>query len=105
MTFRASGHHNQRALASASAVFAIEMWRAAVVLLVADHARLSDPLDIFLLSHGFQSLLWKVVPMQVRGAWQPAYMTIVPVSYFVGQLFCSHIPLQTLIVIRRNANI
>ena len=83
MTCRASGHHNQRALASASAVFAIEMWRAAVVLLVADHARLSVPLDIFLLSHGFQSLLWKVV--SDASPWRLAAGLY---DYRSGQLLC-----------------
>ena len=61
MTCQASGHHNQRARASASATFAIEMWQAAIVLLVADKARLSVPLDIFLVASGFLSLLWKVI--------------------------------------------
>ncbi len=60
MTCRAFGHHTQRARASASAAFAIEMWRAAMVLLVTDHTRLSVPLDIFLLPSGYTSLLWKV---------------------------------------------
>ena len=61
MTCRASGHHLKRTRASASAVFAIEMWRAAIVLLVANHASLSVPLDLFLLAAGLQSLLWKVI--------------------------------------------
>ena len=61
MTCRASGHHNQRAAATSSAVFALEMWRAAVVLLVANRSCLSVSLDIFLLAFGSQSLLWKVV--------------------------------------------
>lgn len=61
MTCRASGHHTRRACASASAAFAIEMWRAAIILLVADKARLSVPLDIFLIANGFNSLHWKVV--------------------------------------------
>jgi hypothetical protein len=61
MTCRAKGHHTQRARANASATFAIEMWRAAMVLLVDDHTRLSVPLDIFLLTSGYTSLLWKVV--------------------------------------------
>ena len=39
MTCRAFGHHTQRARASALATFAIiEMWRAAIVLVVAEHA-------------------------------------------------------------------
>ena len=37
------------------------MWRAAIVLLVADKARLSVPLDIFLVASGFLSLHWKVI--------------------------------------------
>ena len=61
MTCRAKGHHTQRARANASATFAIEMWRAAMVLLVDDHTCLSVPLDIFLLTSGYTSLLWKVV--------------------------------------------
>eukprot|EP01036_Dinobryon_divergens_P034929 gene34929-45208_t len=61
MTCRASGHHNQRATATSSAVFALEMWRAAIVLLVGNRTCLSVSLDIFLLSFGLQSLLWKVV--------------------------------------------
>ena len=61
MTCRASGHHNQRATATSSAAFALEMWRAAVVLLVGNRTCLSVSLDIFLLSFGLQSLLWKVV--------------------------------------------
>jgi hypothetical protein len=61
MTCRASGHHNKRTTATASAVFAIEMWRAAVALLLADRTRLSVPLEIFLLAPGSQSLLWKVI--------------------------------------------
>ena len=61
MTCRASGHHNQRARASASATFAIKMWWAAIVLLVADKARLSVPLDIFLVASGFHSSHWKVI--------------------------------------------
>jgi len=53
---------NQRARASsASATFAIEMWRVAIALLVTDEARLSVPLDIFLVASGFLSLLWKVI--------------------------------------------
>jgi hypothetical protein len=61
MTCRTKGHHTQRARANASATFAIEMWRAAMVLLVDDHTRLSVPLDIFLLTSGYTSLLWRVV--------------------------------------------
>ena len=61
MTCRASGHHNQRARASASAKFAIEMWRAAVVLLISDRAALSVSLDIFLLSSFLGSLFLKVI--------------------------------------------
>ena len=60
MTCRASGHYTQLARASASAAFAIEMWRAAMVLLFNEHTRLSVPLDIFLLTSGYTSLLWKV---------------------------------------------
>jgi hypothetical protein len=61
MTCRASGHHNRRARASASATFAIEMWRAAAALLVADRTCLSVSLDIFLIGSGCNSLQWKVV--------------------------------------------
>jgi hypothetical protein len=61
MTCRASGHHTQRARASVSAAFAIEMWRAAIVLLVADKTRLSVSLDIFLIASGSNALHWKVV--------------------------------------------
>ena len=32
-----------------------------MVLLVTDHTRLSVPLDIFLLTSGYTSLLWKIV--------------------------------------------
>ena len=84
MTCRASGHHTQRARASASAAFTIEMWRAAMVLLVNDHTRLSVPLDIFLLtSGGYTSLLWKVV--SDASPWQLAAGLY---NYLSGRLFC-----------------
>jgi hypothetical protein len=84
MTCRASGHHTQRARASASAAFTIEMWRAAMVLLVNDHTRLSVPLDIFLLtSGGYTSLLWKVV--SDASPWQLAAGLY---DYLSGHLLC-----------------
>ena len=83
MTCRASGHHNQRARASASAVFAIEMWRAAIVLLVNDKARLSVSLDIFLLASSFASLLWKVI--SDASPWRLAAGLY---DYATGRLLC-----------------
>ncbi len=49
-TSQASGYHTQHVRASASAAFAIEIWQAAMVLLVTDRTCLSVPLDIFLLT-------------------------------------------------------
>ena len=83
MTCRASGHHNQRVQATSSAVFAIEMWRAAVALLVADRTRLSVSLDIFLMSLGLHSLLWKVV-----SAASPWRLAAGLYDYQTGRLLC-----------------
>ena len=83
MTCRASGHHNQRARASASAAFAIEMWRAAVVLLVADKTRLSVSLDIFLIASSFAALLWKVI--SDASPWRLAAGLY---DYATGRLLC-----------------
>ena len=41
MTYRASGHHNQRTTATSSAAFALEMWRAAIILLVRGKSNMS----------------------------------------------------------------
>jgi hypothetical protein len=61
MTCRAEKHHNHRERPSASAVFAINMWRAAIVLLVTNRTCLSVSLDIFLLGSMFRPLQWKVI--------------------------------------------
>ena len=61
MTCRAEKHHNHRERASPSAVFAIEMWRAAVVLLITDKTCLSVSLDIFLLGTILRMVHWKVI--------------------------------------------
>lgn len=61
MTCRAEKHHNRRERPSASAVFAIDMWRAAIVLLVTNRTSLSVPLDIFLLGSTVQMVHWKVI--------------------------------------------
>ena len=81
MTCRASGHHTQRTRASASASFAIVMWRAAMVLLVTDCTRLSVPLDVFLLTSGCTSMIWKVV--SDASPWQLAAGL-----YVSGRLLC-----------------
>ena len=83
MTYRTSGHHTQTARASASAAFAIKMRRAAMVLLVTDRARLSVPLDIFLLTSGYTSLLWKVV--SDASPWRLAAGLY---NYVSGRLLC-----------------
>ena len=84
MTCRASGHHTQRTRASDSAAFAIEMWRAAMVLFVTGRRRLSVPLDIFLLTSGYTSLLWKMV--SDVSPWRLAAGTC-PGAFFAGQLY------------------
>ena len=83
MTCRSAGHHNKRTKATASAVFAIEMWRAAVTLMVADRTRLAVSLDIFLLALGLQSLLWKVI--SDASPWRLAAGLY---DYHTGQLIC-----------------
>ena len=83
MTCRSAGHHNKRAKATAAAVFAIEMWRAAVTLLIADRACLSVPLDLYLLALGLQSLLWKVI--SDASPWRLAAGLY---DYHTGQLIC-----------------
>ncbi len=99
MTCRASGHHTQRARASASAAFAIEMWRAAMVLLVTDRTRLSVPLDIFLLTSGYTSLLRKVLsdaacgwPIRLR-VLAPSLLDNSITAFFVGG--CPSLPNAT----------
>ncbi len=61
MICRAEKHHNRRERPSASAVFAIDMWRAAIVLLVTNRTCLSVSLDIFLLGSMFRPSQWKVI--------------------------------------------
>jgi len=61
MTCRAEKHHNRRERPSASAMFAIDMWRAAVVLLVTNRTCLSVSLDIFLVGSMLRSVQWKVI--------------------------------------------
>jgi hypothetical protein len=61
MTCRAGKHHNQRERPSASAVFAIDMWRAAIVLLVTNRTCLSVSLDIYLLGSMPWPSKWKVI--------------------------------------------
>ena len=61
MTHRASGKYAKRAQASASAIFAIEMWRAAIILLASDYTCLAVPLDLFILSATLTTFQFKII--------------------------------------------
>ena len=61
MTCRAEKHHNRRERLPASAVFAIDIWRAAIVSLVTNRTCLSVSFDIFMLGSVLRSLQWKVI--------------------------------------------
>ena len=104
MTCRASGHHTQRAHASASAAFAIEMWRAVMVLLVTDRTRLSVPLDIFLLTSGYTSLLWKVVSDASPWRLAAGLYDTCPGAFFAGQLYYCFFRRRIRIASKRNEN-
>ncbi len=83
MTCRAEKHHNHRERPSAAAVFAIDMWRAAIVLLVSNRTCLSVSLDIFLLGSILRLVHWKVI--SDASPWRLAAGLY---DYESGQLIC-----------------